>query len=124
LSLLNVDDLASPRRGDQQIGLAAEKGWDLEHVHRFGDGGALLGLMHIGEYGKPGALLDLGENRQGFGEPQPSRAPRPGAVRLVEGGLVDEADAGVTGDLLQSLGGFERMRSALECAWPGNQGKR
>ena len=40
-----------PVRGgrEQKVGLAAEKGRDLQNVHGLGDGGALLGLMHVGD---------------------------------------------------------------------------
>ena len=37
LALLDVDRAAGRGRGEQQIGLAAEKGGDLQHVDRFGD---------------------------------------------------------------------------------------
>ena len=93
LALLDVDRLAGAGRGDEEIGLAAEEGRDLQHVDRLGHGGALLGLMHVGDDGKPDALPDLGEDRERLVEPEPARACGAGAVRLVEGALVDEADA-------------------------------
>ena len=52
LALLHVDDLAGPRRGDEEIGLAAEEGRDLQHIDGFSDCGALLCLMHVGEHGQ------------------------------------------------------------------------
>ena len=74
LALLHVDHLAGARRGHQQIGLAAEEGRDLQHVDGLGHGGALLGLMHVGEHGKASALPDLGEDRQRVGKPMPAGA--------------------------------------------------
>ena len=52
LALLHIDHLAGPRRGDEEIGLAAEEGRDLQHIDGLSDRGALLGLMHVGEHGK------------------------------------------------------------------------
>src|SRR4249919_723996 len=80
--------------------------------------------MHVGEHGKAGPLPDLGEDGQGFDKPHASRASRTRAVRLVERSFVDEADAGSASDLLQRLGGFQRMRPALQRTRPGDQRKR
>ena len=80
-------------RGHEQIGLAAQEGRDLQHIDRLGDGRALLGQMHVGQHRAAIALAHLGEDRQARLEPQPARALDRGAVRLVERGLVDEADA-------------------------------
>ena len=49
---------------------------------------------------------------------------RAGAVRLVERGLVDEADAEPRGDLLQRRRHLERMRAAFQRAGPGDQRQR
>jgi hypothetical protein len=50
LALLDVDHASGHGCRDQEIGLAAEESWDLQHVHRFGDGRALRRLVHIGEH--------------------------------------------------------------------------
>jgi hypothetical protein len=84
LALLHIDHLAGQRRCGEKVGLAAEEGRDLQHVDRFGHGGTLVRLMHVGEHGKAGALPDLGEDRQGLDESHASRASRARAVRLVE----------------------------------------
>ena len=54
----------------------------------------------------------------------PARARRRGAVRLVERGLVDEADAQLRGDLFQRCRHLERMRAAFQRAGTGDQSKR
>ncbi len=55
--------------------------------------------------------------------PMPRALLRAGAVRLVERGFVDEADAEPRGDLLQRRRHFERMRAAFQRARAGDQGR-
>ena len=38
------------RRRDQEIGLPAQEGRDLQHVDRLGDARALRGLVHVGQH--------------------------------------------------------------------------
>ena len=73
LPLLDVDRLAGRGRREQKIGLAAEEGRDLQDVDGFGDGRALLRLMHVGDHGKAERLADLGKDRQRLLETQPAR---------------------------------------------------
>ena len=47
-----------------------------------------------------------------------------GAIGLVEGGLVDKADAAPRRDLLQRAGHLERMLAAFHLARPGDQRQR
>ena len=81
LPLLDVDRAAGARRGDEQIGLAAEKGGDLQHVDRLRGDRALRGLMHVGEHRKAKRLANFREDRQrgGRGRRRARRAPE---VRL------------------------------------------
>src|SRR5262249_38625809 len=55
---------------------------------------------------------------------QAARAPGARPVRLVERGLVHEADAGPRRDLLEGARHFERMCAAFERARPGDQRQR
>ena len=48
--------------------------------------------MHVGGDGKARAVLDLGEDGKRLFEPKSAGARGAGAVRLVEGALIDEAD--------------------------------
>ena len=93
LALLDVDGRAGLRRGDQQIGLAAQEGRDLQHVDRLRDARALLGLVHVGQHRQAELVADLGEDRQRLRRGRCRARRRAGAVRLVERGLVDEPDA-------------------------------
>jgi hypothetical protein len=38
-----------PGRGNEQIGLAAEEGRNLQNIDDFGDGRALIWFVHVGE---------------------------------------------------------------------------
>ena len=92
LALLDVDRAPGARRGDQQIGLAAEEGGDLQHVDRLRRDRALRALVHVGEHRQAERLADFGEDRQRRLQPDAARAGARGAVGLVERGLEDEAD--------------------------------
>ena len=92
LPLLDVDRSARARRGNQQVGLAAKESGDLQRVDGLGDRSALGALVHVGDHRQAEAFADVGEHRQRRREPQPPRARARGAVRLVEGRLVDEPD--------------------------------
>ncbi len=48
--------------GEQQIGLAAEEGGDLQNVDHFGDRRALMGIMHVGQHRDAEFGADVGQN--------------------------------------------------------------
>src|SRR5437016_4049027 len=76
----------------------------------------LSDLMHVGQHRNAARFADLGEDRQPALEADAARAGKRSAVRLVEGGLVDQLDAELSGDLYQRGADFERMRPAFQCA--------
>ena len=77
---LTLTGLPGARGGDQEIGLAAEEGRDLQDVDRFGDGRALLGLMHVGRDGK--AELSLISAKMGSAASSPSPRALAALVRF------------------------------------------
>ncbi len=83
---LTLIALAGLRRGDQQIGLPAEEGRDLQHVDHLGDQRALLGIVHVGDHRQADLLADLGEDRQRRIEADAARDP----ARLVRLALSKE----------------------------------
>jgi len=92
LPLLDVDDLAGRRRRQQQVGLTAQEGRDLQHVHRLRHLGALGGLVHVGpEQAVPARERISAKIGSAWGEPDAARGGAAGPVGLVERGLVDEA---------------------------------
>ena len=62
LALLHLHD--APRLGgrNEEVGLAAQEGRDLQHVHHLGDTRALAGLVHVGDDRQPERLADLCEH--------------------------------------------------------------
>jgi len=63
LPLLDLDDPAGPGGGDEQIGLPAQEGGDLQNVDGLRYRGALIDLVDIGDDRQPQAFTNLGENR-------------------------------------------------------------
>ena len=62
------------------------------YINDFGDRLALPALMHVGENGKAGSLLHRRQDLDAFVETDAAGAAGAGAVRLVEGTLVDQGD--------------------------------
>ncbi len=97
LALLDVDDLASLRRRDEQIGLAAEKGRNLQDVGDLGDRSRLIGFVNIRENWHVHAVFDGGEDPHAFGQSWPTEGATRRPVRLVERRLEDERHAKARG---------------------------
>ena len=91
LAFLYVDDFAGRRRGQQQIGLPAKKRRNLQDIDGLRDLRALRGSCTSVSTGNP-RCADFGEDRQRLPQADAARRRRAGAVRLIERGLVDEAD--------------------------------
>ena len=123
LALLHIDHLAGMGGGDQKIGLAAEEGGNLQHVHGLRHGGALVALMHIGQDRQAEFGADFGEDRQRPFQAHAALGIGAGAVGLVEAGLVDQPDAGLVAGLLQRARHVEGMGAAFELAGPGDDGE-
>ena len=104
LPLLHVDRFPGAARGDQQVGLAAEKRRDLEGIGHLGHGGGLLRLVDVGKHRQaargPGPL----ERAQSFLHAGPTTRPEPGAVGLIEAGLETDRDAEIALEAGQRLG--------------------
>ena len=66
LAFLDVDGAAGFAGGDEQIGLAAEEGGNLEDVDGFGGDFAVGGLVDVGEDGKAGVLGEAAEDARAF----------------------------------------------------------
>ena len=62
LALLDVDRLAGPRRGDDQIGLPREERRDLQHVDDLGGGRGVRRLVNVGQQRQSRAGAHVGEN--------------------------------------------------------------
>src|SRR5579872_3024290 len=124
LSLFHIDRPPRPRRGDEKVGLPAEKGRNLQDIDRLGDEAALARLVYVGEDGKAEAFPDFREDRQRLFEADAARGPASRTVGLVERSLEDEAEAKLFGDRLQCPRHLQSVGAAFELARAGNDGER
>ena len=76
LAFLDVDRPAGPPGGEQQIGLAAQEGRDLQHVHGLGGSGALFPGMDVGlSTGRPVAERTSSKIASALSRPMPRGLP-------------------------------------------------
>lgn len=66
MALLDVDDLACFGRGDEEVGLAAEEGRDLEDVNGLGSERSFVGRVDVSCDGNAVTGADVGENAEGL----------------------------------------------------------
>ncbi|MCU1319755.1 MAG: hypothetical protein JWP98_1273 [Edaphobacter sp.] len=125
LALLHVDSPAVLVCGlggcDEEIGLAAEEGGDLEDVDGFGYGGAVFGGVDVGEDWKTVVLSDGAEDASAFDEAGAAEALDGGAVGLVVAGLEDVGDAEVGGDALDGVGHGAGVLLGFDDTGPGDE---
>ena len=121
LALLYIDGAPGFSGGDEQVGLPAKEGWDLEDVYGFGCDFALAGLVDIGEDGKAGFASEAAEDAGAFEEAGTAKTLDAGAVGLVVAGLEDEGNAKVGGDALQRVGHGAHVGFALNDAGSGDE---
>ena len=121
LTLLHVDGATGFSGGDEQVGLTAEEGGNLEDIAGLGDGGAVLGLVHVGEDGEVRLFGDAAQDARAFGESGTAEARDRGAVGLVVRSLEDVGDGEVAGDALNGIGHEARMLLAFDDARAGDE---
>jgi hypothetical protein len=124
LGFLDVDDAAGFGRGEEEIGLAREKGRDLQDVADFGGRLRLGGLVNVSEDGEVQVGFDFGEDAQAFLEAGTAKGFYRGAVGFVIGGFEDVGNAGVGGNFGYSFRHFARMRFAFDDAGAGDEKER
>ena len=121
LALFDVDGLAGFGGGDEEVGLAAEEGGDLEDVDGFADRGAVLGGVDVGEDGEAGGFGYGAEDAAAFGEAGAAEAADGGAVGFVVAGFEDVGDAEVGGDALDGVGHGAGVLLGLDDAGTGDE---
>ncbi len=107
--------------GDEEVGLAAEEGGDLEDVDGFAYGSTVLGGVDVGEDGEAGGFGYGAEDAAPFGEAGAAEAADGGAVGLVVAGFEDVGDAEVGGDALDGVGHGAGMLLGLDDAGAGDE---
>src|SRR5690606_15537631 len=100
---------------------ARQEGRDLQHVHDLADRAALGLGVDVGQGRQAGDFADFGEDRQGVFQADAARGAGAGAVRLVEAGLIDDAEVQPLADLLQRMGGLKRVLAAFHLARAGDE---
>jgi hypothetical protein len=110
-----------PGRGNEEIGLAAEEGWDLQNVHDTCHFGALAILVHVRQHGEAKLPADVGEHGERLFKSHAALAREAGAVGLVEAGLVDKPDTETAADLLEAARHHEGMVAAFHLAGSGDE---
>ena len=122
LALLDVDGAAGFAGGDQQVGLAAEEGGDLQDI----DGSAATsqwpGSCTSVSTGRP-VRWRSAEDARALLQAGAAETVDAGAVGLVVAGLEDVRDAEVGGDALDGVGQGARMGLGLNDAGAGDQEK-
>jgi len=119
LALLDIDGAPGFCGGDEQVGLTAEEGGDLEDVDGFGCDLALAGLVDVGKDGKAGFASEAAEDARAFEEAGAAKTFDASAVGLVEAGFEDEGDGEVGGDALKSVGHGADVGFAFDDAGAG-----
>ncbi len=121
LALLDEHRPAGARRRHHQVGLPAEEGGNLEHVHHRGDRLRLVRLVDVGYQRQAGLLPRRSQDPEALLHPGPAERIQAHAIGLVEGSLEDGGDAELlaqTGHRARHrqrhLAGFEHARSGDE----------
>jgi hypothetical protein len=89
LAFLDVHGAASAPGGDEEIGLAAQKSRDLQHVHRLGGGLGLRRFMDVGE-DRISILPEIREDSQTFLESRSAIGGHAAAIGLIERSFEDK----------------------------------
>ena len=104
-----------------KVGLAAEEGGGLQHVHHRCDFVERGVFVHVGNHRHADFGFDFGEDAQAFGDAGAAVTRAGGAVGLVKRGFVDEGQAEAVGQFFQGFGGGERQRFGFNHAGPGDE---
>jgi len=121
LAFFDVDGAAGASGGDEEVGLAAEEGWDLKNVGALGGDFAVGRLVDVGENGKAGGFSKAAQDGRAFFEAGTAEAGDGGAIGLVVGGFEDVRNAEVGGDALESVGHGADVGFALDDAGTGDE---
>ena len=123
LGFFDVDDVAGFCHGDDEVGLAGEEGGQLDDVADFGDGGALVGFVDVGDDGYVKLAFDGLEDFHAFVQADAAKRMNGGAVGFVEGGFEDVGDAEFVGHFNVLFAGFEGEIEVFQDVDAAEQGK-
>src|SRR5277367_2212097 len=121
LAFLDVDSAAGLCGGDEQVGLTAKEGGNLEHVGAFGGDGTVGGFVDVGEDGQAGGFGEAAQDGCAFLEAGAAEALDRGTVGLVIGSFEDVGHAQVGGNALDGVGHLADVRFTLDDAGTGDE---
>ena len=103
--------------------MAAEEGWDLEHIHRLGGGSGLMAFVDVGEHRHPETLAHLLQDFEALIGARPAKRLAGAAVGLVEAGLEHVANAQLLAEVAHVLRHLHHKLAAFDHTGPGDQGE-
>ena len=121
-AFLNIDGLSRTARRKGQIGLAAEKGRNLEDIHCGSGRNRLGGTVHVGEHRHLHLVPHALQNTQALLNPGPGKGLDAKPVFFGVGGLEDEGHVQAFGHCLDGLSRLHHERLGLDHAGTGDQG--
>lgn len=107
LPFLDVDGGRSLGGSEEEVGLAAEKGGNLDDVAERAGAYGLFGSVDVGEDGETEFGADALENGEAEFKARSAKGVDRGSVRFVVGALEDELKGKGAEDLFELLGSFE-----------------
>ena len=124
LALLDVDCGAGLAGGDQEVGLAAEEGGDLQDIDCLGGWAAVFAFVNVGQDGDAVFLANVSEDLQASDHADAAWGGAAGAVGLVVARLEDQGDVQAGRDLDEGGGALVGMLSTLDLARARDENKR
>ena len=125
LAFFDIDGASGVGGGNEQVGLAAEEGGNLEHgfgvTERVREAGAVLGGVDVGQDGNAEVLGDGAEDARAFDEAGAAKASDAGAVGFVVAGLENPGEVEVRGDAEDGLGERAGVGFGLKDAGSGDE---
>ena len=106
LRLFDIDDRTGFGHGDHQIGLASQKGRQLDNVSHFSGCLRLPGLVHVGDDRHVVASFDIGQDLQSFLDTRAAVGVNRTAIGFIEAGLEHVGHTQLLGHRDVSLGNF------------------
>jgi len=123
LPFFHIDGCGRSSRGGNEIGLATEKGGDLDHVTEGACEGGLFRRMDVGDDGQAEFILHALENGKPFFEAGPAEREDGGAVRFVVGGFENEGKGVPCEDFLEFFSAKEGVPFAFHDTGAAEEGK-
>ncbi len=119
--MLDIDDGAGLGRGDDELGLHAEIGWNLQHVDNICGGRRLVWVVNVGQHRHLEAGLDFLQNLQPRVEPRALVVLQRAAVVFRERGFENQRYAELAGDAFQALRRAHHQVLGFDDTGAGNQ---